>query len=144
MQPPLIDSRDMSALIQQMKEMAPYYTPEWRFTLEDPDPGSALFLLFADLFMGNINRLNQVPMKNFIAFMNRFDVSLLTAKPASAYLTFTLSEGSRDAVLIPKGTQVSAQPDDGSEDEIIFETEKVVMITPAVLQDTYNVSTLSD
>lgn len=144
MQPPKIDFRDKGSLIRQMKEMAPYYTPEWRFNPENPDPGSALFLLFADMFMGNIHRLNRVPMKNFIAFMNSFDVSLLTARPATAYITFTLSEGTPNSVLIPKGTQISADAPEGSDDEIFFETMQNVLITPAKLMDVYNVSKMYD
>ncbi len=65
MLPPLIDPRDIHDLIKRMKDMFPFYTPEWRFTPGDPDPGSALFLIFADMYKENIKRLNRVPLKKF-------------------------------------------------------------------------------
>lgn len=130
MQPPKIDKRDKQDLIAQMKEMVPYYTPEWRFSPEDPDPGSALFLIFADMFQENIKRMNRVPFKNLVAFMNLFDVSLLPARPASTFLTFRLNSGVQQPVLIPAGTQVAAS---GAEGDILFETERLLLLTPAVL-----------
>ncbi|MFD0676897.1 MULTISPECIES: baseplate J/gp47 family protein [unclassified Paenibacillus] len=130
MQPPKIDTSNIQDLIARMKEMAPYYTPEWRFSPEDPDPGTTLFLLFAEMFQENIKRLNRVPMKNFISFMNLLDISLLPARPASAYVTFRLNVGVVEPVLIPAGTQVMAAGADG---EVLFETERAVLLTPAML-----------
>src|SRR5258708_3044824 len=127
MLPPMIDTRDMQALMQKMRDMVPYYTPEWRFTPEDPDPGTALFSIFAEMFMENIKRLNRTPVKNFIAFLNLLDVSILTAKPASTYVTFNLSLGAQESVYIPAGTQVIGKSTDGSED-LIFETEKSMLV----------------
>ncbi|QGQ96640.1 putative baseplate assembly protein [Paenibacillus psychroresistens] len=143
MLPPMIDTRDMQALIQKMSEMVPYYTPEWRFTPEDPDPGTALFSIFSEMFMENIKRLNRTPVKNFIAFLNLLDVSILTAKPASSYVTFNLSLGAQEAVYLPAGTQVTGKSTDGK-DDLIFETEKSMLVTPAVLSSIYKVSTKQD
>ncbi|MBP1966329.1 baseplate J/gp47 family protein [Paenibacillus aceris] len=134
MQPPKIDPRDIPDLIAQMKEMAPYYTPEWRFTPENPDPGSALFLMFADMFHDNIKRLNRVPTKNLISFLNMFDVTLLPARPASSYLTFALNEGTKESVFISAGTQVAAAAEDGN---ILYETARSALLTPALLTDAY-------
>ncbi|WP_158594172.1 hypothetical protein [Cohnella faecalis] len=41
--PPAIDGRDLSALTRQMKAMVPHYTPEWRFSPDDPDAGRRSF-----------------------------------------------------------------------------------------------------
>lgn len=143
MNPPRIDNRSLPDLIEQMKEMVPYYTPEWRFSPDDPDPGTALFLIFAEMFQNNIERLNRVPLKNFIAFLNMLDVSQLSAKPAHAYVTFQLSVGTREPVLVRKGTQVSAKAQDGG-DDIIFETDSAFMLTNATLVDLYQVSSQRD
>ena len=96
---------------------------------EDPDPGTGLFLLFADMFLENIKRFNQVPYRNFIAFLNLLDVSLLPAKPARTYLTFRLSRGAAQPVYIPSGTRVSGT---NGEEEIVFETEQPLLVTPAL------------
>ncbi|MFC5449784.1 baseplate J/gp47 family protein [Paenibacillus aestuarii] len=130
MEPPKIDARELPNLIAQMKEMVPYYTPEWRFTPDDPDPGSALFLMFANMFHDNIKRLNRVPTKNLISFLNMFDVTLLPARPASAYLTFVLNEGTKESVFISAGTQVGAEAET---DMILYETERSALLSPAVL-----------
>lgn len=73
MLPPL-DPRDTRAIIQELKEMLPFYTPEWRFSPEDPDAGTALFLIFTRMFDGTIKRFNQVPRRNLAAFLNMMDI----------------------------------------------------------------------
>lgn len=143
MQPPVIDQRDLNALIKQMAEIYTYYTPEWRFSPEDPDPGTALFLIFAGMLQENIKSFNHVPMKNFMAFINMFDFSILPAKPARAYVTFKLSEGAEEPVLIPAGTQVSADVPDGDE-PVVFETDINILATPACPVAAYNVSSKLD
>ncbi|MEI7027499.1 putative baseplate assembly protein [Paenibacillus sp. y28] len=140
---PLIDNRDMDALVRQMRQLVPFYTPEWRFSPEDPDPGTALFLLFAQMYEGNLKRLNQMPYKHFIGFLNLLDVSLQTARPAQAYLTFKLSEGAREAVLVPAGTAVTAQVE-GKEAPVRFETSEAQLVTPALPVELLHVSTRHD
>lgn len=134
MNPPQLDTRTKADLIARMRELAPYYTPEWRFTPDDPDPGTALFLLFADMYHENVKRLNRVPSKNLVAFLNMFDVSLLPARPAASYVTFTLNEGTREPVLIRAGTRINAV---GPEGDIPFETERTVLLTPARWHSAY-------
>ncbi|HBV97852.1 MAG: hypothetical protein JL50_17965 [Peptococcaceae bacterium BICA1-7] len=138
MRPPLIDTRDIKALISRMKYMFPYYTPEWRFTPEDPDAGTALFLIFADMFHENIKRFNRVPLKNFIAFLNMFNVSVFPAGAAAGFVAFRLSEGAGEPVHIPAGTQVSASPE--GRGTVVFETERHMLATPASIVEAYNVS----
>lgn len=125
---PQLDARTRADLIARMKELAPYYTPEWRFTPDDPDPGTALFLLFAELYEENRKRLNRVPYKNLVAFLNLFDVSLLPARPATSYVAFALNEGTREPVLIRASTAIHAVTPDG---EVPYETSRTVMLTPA-------------
>src|SRR5690606_4225905 len=113
--------RDAAALIERMKRLAPYYTPEWRFRPEDPDPGTALFLLFAKLLEGNIRRLNQVPHKSLLTFLNQFGAALLPARPALAQVVFELAEGADEPVYIEPGTQLSAPPPPGNPEPVLFE-----------------------
>ncbi|TMV51553.1 putative baseplate assembly protein [Paenibacillus mesophilus] len=134
MNPPQLDARTRADLIARMKELAPYYTPEWRFTPDDPDPGTALFLLFADMYHENVKRLNRVPSKNLVAFLNMFDVSLLPARPAASYVTFSLNEGTREPVLIMAGTRIHAAGPDG---DIPYETVRTVLLTPSRWHSAY-------
>ncbi len=133
MKPPLVDPRDMQAVIRKMREMVPFYTPEWRFTPEDPDAGTALFLLFADMLMNNRERLNQVPERNFIAFLNMLGVGMAQARPAETFLTFELSTGVQKPVWIPAGTKVSGKSALG--DEVVFETDQPMLATPSLPTD---------
>ena len=129
MLPPNINHTTLQSLIDRMKQISPYYTPEWRFTPEQPDPGTALFMIVADMILENTKRFNQVPLNHFIAYLNLFDVSLLSAKPARAYVTFTMNIGSPYPVMIPLKTEVTAP---GKEEEILFETENPLLVTPAI------------
>jgi len=136
MLPPIIDSRDLKSLMKKMKEIYPYYTPEWRFSPEDPDPGTALFMIFAQMFTETIKRFNRVPTKNYMAFLNLLELSLLPSRPASAFLSFKLSTGADKPVLIPAGTQILAESANEAE-AIVFETEKNTVLTPASIVDAY-------
>ncbi|THF73388.1 baseplate J/gp47 family protein [Cohnella fermenti] len=137
--PPTIDERKKEQLIEQIARLAPHYTPEWRFRPDDPDPGSALALMFAHLLSGNIERLNQVPAKSFLAFLNRFHVELAQAKPAFAQLAFQLAEGTPEPVFIERGVQVAASVP-GEPRPILFETASAALLTPARLTDVLSVS----
>lgn len=135
MLPPRIDERTLQDLIQRMKDMVPFYTPEWRFSPNDPDAGAALFSIFADMYLQNVERLNRVPMKNLIAFLNLTGLSQLPASPASGYVTFSMSEGTPHSVLVPAGTELLAEASDGGE-PIPFETASPLLVTPSKLVET--------
>ena len=135
---PALDDRDLDAFIAQMKAMVPHYTPEWRFSPDDPDAGTALFFLAAQMLGDNVKRLNQAPLNNFIAFLDMLRVKLQPASPARANVTFILNEGVRESVYVPGGTALTASPDDGGED-LPFETEGALLVTPAKLTDLLNV-----
>ncbi|GBF72273.1 hypothetical protein PA598K_00512 [Paenibacillus sp. 598K] len=140
---PVIDTREQQQLIEQLKKMAPFYAPEWRFSPEDPDPGTALALMFAHLLEGNIRRLNQVPFKSFLAFLNQFHVELAPARPALAQVTFYLSEGTVDPVVVERGTQLAAQLP-GDPEPVVFETAQTLLLTTARLLDLLAISPRSD
>jgi hypothetical protein len=140
---PVVDDRDRERLIAQIKRIAPFYTPEWKFNPDDPDPGTALALMFIHLLEGNIRRLNQVPYKSFLAFLNRFHVDLAPAQPAVAQLTFHLVEGAPEPVLVEKGTQVAAQVA-GDPEPIVFETVGPILLTTANLVELWSVSPRRD
>ncbi|MBB6735599.1 hypothetical protein [Cohnella zeiphila] len=136
--PPAIDGRDLAALALQMKAMVPHYTPEWRFSPDDPDAGTALFFLVAEMLQDNLKRLNRAPLANLIAFLDMLQVRLRPARPARATMVFSLSDGAAEPVYIPRGTRLTAGAPDGGED-VPFETDAPVLVTPARLLDWVNV-----
>lgn len=128
---PQLDRRDLAAILSQARALAPFYTPDWD-AAQETGGGAVLLQVFARLLEGLIRRLNEVPRKNMIAFLDMLGVRLLPAQPARAPLTFFLSTGAQEAVEIPQHAQVAATPP-GS-DPIVFETERAILATPAQLK----------
>lgn len=134
---PKIDGRDSDAILRAARQLAPFYTPEWKAD-DESGGGAALLKIFARLLEGVIRRLNDAPLKHYIAFLEMIGVKLLPAVAARAPLTFLLSKGTKDAVTIPARSQAAAAPTDGGE-PIVFETERAILATPAKLLSVHSV-----
>lgn len=139
---PPVDRRTSAQLLEEIQDLAAFYAPEWAAGATQ-GPGAALQQIFARMFEGLLLRLNQVPRRQFIAFLNMLGVKLLPALPARAPVTFILSKGASDAVTVPARAQVAAKPQDGG-DPLVFETEKAFLATPAKLQGIVTVNPHSD
>lgn len=132
---PRIDNRDAETILKQISEMVPFYTPEWN--CESKDAGFALLKIFAQMFEGVIGRLNRVPEKSFIEFLNMAGVELLPAKQARTPLVFKLSKGTPAPVLIPAGVQAAARTDNG--EQILFETDGNMLATTAKIIELFSI-----
>ena len=98
------------------------YTPEWT-NFSTHDAGAALVQLFGEQMEPVIERLNLLPNKSLIEFLNITGANNLAATPAEAMLEFTIADGAPGSVLVPRGFQVSAPPATGEGDPVVFETE---------------------
>ena len=78
-------------LLEQMKRLAAAYTPEWRMDTERPDVGTALAMIYADMFEGTVRRFNRLPEKNRSAFFQEVGTELKPAVPAQGYVAFGLA-----------------------------------------------------
>jgi uncharacterized phage protein gp47/JayE len=134
---PKIDGRDSDAILREARALAPFYTPEWKAD-DESGGGAALLKIFARLLEGVIRRLNDAPLKHYVAFLEMIGVKLLPAVAARAPLTFILSKGTKDAVTVPARSQAAAAPTDGG-DPIVFETERAILATPAALLSVHSV-----
>ena len=132
---PKIDKRDFEDLLKEMKSLVPFYTPEWKPS--ENDVGFALVKIFSHMLGIIIQRLNRTPEKNFIAFLDKLGTKLLPAHPAMAPITFSLSEGAEEHVLIPARARVAAG-------EVIFETEKNMLNSPSKLIEAYSINVAND
>jgi len=137
-----IDSGTFQELLQLTKSMAPFYAPEWN-ALHDKEPGIALIKIYLHIYEQIISRLNQVPDKNLIAFLDMLGIKQLPAQSATAPITFSLAEGAKENVLVPKGTQLTAQSVDESE-EILFETQKNLIVSAAALKEIFSINASKD
>jgi hypothetical protein len=139
--PPKIDPRRFEDIEGILKGLVPHYTPEWR--ISDNDPGLALLKIFTHLTEGIISRMNQVPQKNLIAFLDMLGIKQLPAQSSRVPVTFMLTKGIQTEILVPERTQVSA--DKTSEHkELIFEIEKNLTASPAQLLEVYGMDPVKD
>src|ERR1051325_7260504 len=120
---PKIDPRSYDEIVQQTSALVQYYT-DWQPSKSGADAGSALIRIFGRMVEQVIERLNQAPEKNFLAFLDLIGVQILPPKPAKAPLTFQLIATSPADALVPAGTQVAALPREGEDEETIFETDR--------------------
>lgn len=126
--PPDLDDRRWKDLVEEARALIPKYAPQW--TDHNPsDIGMTLIELFAWLVEGLIYRLNRVPEKNYIAFLNLLGITRDPATPARAFLTFTAPAPPAQSVTVAKGTQAQTQEREG-QPPVIFETDEDVSIMP--------------
>lgn len=132
---PDIDTRTKDDIIDKMKELAVSYTPEWRFDEQNPDLGTALAYIYADMFEHTIHRFNRVTFKQEIEFFTQIGTKLLPSVPASGYVTFSLVNQEVSGTLVKKGTKVLSEVDTDTGKPVVFETENHVFVTPAQIDD---------
>ena len=108
---PNLDDRNFVDLVREARERIARTCPEWT-DLSVHDPGIALVEVFAHLTEVMLYRLNRLPGKAYIEFLNLLGVSPHPPAAAWADLTFRrtgqAAEQPADRVPIPAGTRVAA------------------------------------
>ena len=89
-------------IIRKIGAAAASYTPEWDFNPEDPDIGSALALVYADMLGETARQMDRLGYKNQLAFFGSLGAQRKPAVPARGYAVFSMMEGA------PGGTEVDA------------------------------------
>ena len=105
------DTRSLNDLFGEILARSPGYTPDW--LPADHSAGNGLAWIFARYLQAIIQRLNQAPDKNRLAFFDMLGVPLVPAQEARAPIIFKLTNGAADSHA-PAGTQVAAPPPPGS------------------------------
>ncbi len=136
---PNLDDRRFQDLVNESKRMVQQNCPEWT-DHNVHDPGVTLIELFAWMTDQVIYRLNRVPDRNYVKFLELIGVRLFPPTAARAPITFWLSAALPDAVRIPPGTTVATVRTE-TEDSINFTTVDELTIVPCSLQDAATVST---
>lgn len=123
---PKLDDRSFDDIVEEAIAMIPRYAPEW--TNHNPsDPGITLIELAAWMTDLILYRLNRVPEKNYVAFLNLLGIKLKPPRAARALLQFALVEGA-SRQKVPRGTVVST-PQAAEEETISFETSRDLVVT---------------
>src|SRR5437763_3777868 len=126
--PPKLDDRSFHDIVEEAISMIPRYSPEW--TNHNPsDPGITLIELAAWMTDLLIYRLNQVPEKNYVAFLNLLGINLRAPRAARALIRFPLVEGTVKQ-RVPRGTQIST-PQATEEHTVTFETHRDAVVCAA-------------
>ena len=111
-QPPNLDDRTWQDLVDEAKALISQYAPQWT-DYSAGDLGRTLIELFAWLVEGVTYRLNRVPDKNYIAFLNLLGITREPTIPAQVFLTFTAQPSAAGQVPtpipVPKGTQAQTR-----------------------------------
>ena len=145
---PKIDERTFADIVRQIlgdpetKGLRDYYTPGWTSTSSGA-PGVVMVNLFARLMEIIIERLNAVPDKQFVAFLDLVGIDRLPGSPARAPVQFFLAQDIISGGEIPAGTQVATTQTE-TEDSFIFETEKKFFLSPARLQSVFDLYPYED
>src|SRR5512137_1701303 len=109
LQAPNLDDRKFQDIVTEARKKIPLYCPKWTdYNLSDP--GITLIELFAWMVDILLYRLNRVPDKNYIKFMELIGIHLEPPKPAIANVTFRLSAPQPELLTIPRGTEVATVP----------------------------------
>ena len=149
-----IDNRTKEDICNEIATLAKTYTPEWRFTKNNPDTGSVISMIFAEQFGKNIDRLNQSIFNYHTEFVNMLGVSLMPSNPSNCIVLASLADNTVPGFVISRGTQLYAQNGETNPEEnggvtdetadpgdaIIFETLHDVYVTDAHLTDIFMAS----
>jgi predicted phage baseplate assembly protein len=130
---PNLDDRRFQDLVDDAKRMVQRRCPEWT-DHNVSDPGVTLIETFAFMTDQLLFRLNQVPDRMYVKFLEMIGLRLLAATPAKAPVTFWLSAPAVAGVSVPAGTTV-ATPRSDTEESIVFNTREDLQIIPCMLQD---------
>lgn len=112
--PPKLDDRTYEDIVREARALIPQYCPEWTH-LGDSDPGMTLVQLFAWMTEMTLYRLNRVPDKTYIHFLNFIGEERRAALPSSAWLTFSPRVEDRTLVEMPAHTRCSTRQRDGGD-----------------------------
>jgi predicted phage baseplate assembly protein len=138
--PNLDDLRFQRDLVDEARRRIVRYCPEWTdYNLSDP--GITLIELFAWMTEMLVYRLNRVPEKNHVEFMELLGIQLQPATSAQTELTFRLSAPfplgpeDRTTTSIPQGIEVATWVAGEGEPQVVFTTdEKLALAAPRVTQ----------
>ena len=139
---PQLDPRTPEAIRGQLRALARSYTPEWRYEGTENDPGAALAELFAEMYGQSVDRLNALPEKLYIEFLNMIGYREPGPISAGGTVCFTPQGNIEEPFTVAAGTQLFTPDEEG--ENIVFETERTIQVSPARIEDIYYVDGESD
>ena len=128
---PDLDDRRFQDLVDEAKRLVMRRCPEWT-DHNVSDPGITLIETFAQMTDQLFYRLNQVPDRLYITFLNLIGLRMLPPTPARAPITFWLSSPARARLAIAAGTRVGTLRTATAE-SVVFTTREQLAVVPCSL-----------
>ncbi|WP_431046346.1 putative baseplate assembly protein [Streptomyces sp. P1-3] len=128
---PNLDDRRFQALVDEAKRLVQQRCPEWT-DHNVSDPGVTLIEAFATMVDQLVYRLNRVPDKNYLAFLDLIGVRLYPPTAARTEVTFWLSAPQPEPVRVTSGTEVATVRTE-TEEAVVFTTSRDLSVAPCSL-----------
>jgi predicted phage baseplate assembly protein len=128
---PDLDDRRFQDLVDEAKRLVMRRCPEWT-DHNVSDPGVTLIETFAYMTDQLLYRLNRVPDRLHLAFLDLVGLRMLPPTPARTGVTFWLSSPGRTTLTVNAGTQVATLHTPAAE-PVIFATVDALAIVPCSL-----------
>ena len=128
---PTLDDRRFQELVDEAKLLVQRRCPEWT-DHNVSDPGVTLIEVFAWMTDQLIHRLNQVPDRLYLKFLDLLGVELTPAIAARADITFWLSAPQAQVARIERGVQAATMRTE-TEAPVVFTVTEPLEVVPCSL-----------
>jgi predicted phage baseplate assembly protein len=125
---PHLDDRSFQDLVDDAKRLVQQRCPEWT-DHNVSDPGVTLIETFAWMTDLLLYRLNRVPDRHFVKFLELIGVQLFPPTAANVEVTFWLASAATDRLTIASGTEIATLRT-AAEEAINFTTTHDLAIIP--------------
>jgi predicted phage baseplate assembly protein len=128
---PNLDDRRFQDLVDDAKRYVQIHCPQWT-DHNVSDPGVTLIETFAMVTDQLFYRLNRVPDRLYVRFLELLGLTFVRPTPARTEVTFWLSAPQEEVIRVPGGTEVATRRTSADE-AIRFETAEALPIVPCAL-----------
>lgn len=125
---PYLDDRRFQGLVDEAKRLVQQRCPEWS-DHNVSDPGVTLIEAFATMVDQLVYRVNRVPEKSYLTFLDLIGVRLHQPTAARTDVTFRLSAPQPEPVRVRAGTEVATVRTE-TEEAVVFTTVGELSIVP--------------
>jgi predicted phage baseplate assembly protein len=126
---PNLDDRRFQGLVDDAKRLVQRRCPAWT-DHNVSDPGVTLIEAFAYMTDQLIYRLNRVPERNYVKFLELIGVRLFPPTAARTEVTYWLSAPRPHPIVVPRGAEVATERSEAAGSAIVFTTVARLDIVP--------------
>ncbi|WP_049580071.1 putative baseplate assembly protein [Streptomyces sp. SBT349] len=123
---PHLDDRRFQQLVDDAKRFVAQRCPEWT-DHNVSDPGVTLIEAFAHMTDQLLYRVNRVPDKSYVAFLDLLGITLFPPAAAGTRVTFWLSAPQPAPVVLREGTEVATDRSETEEPQVFATTADLTL-----------------